>query len=272
MRVLRNLQDRVSRSGRVQRVVVIDAASDGSSATAVVVWVPPRHKFPLHLHPASEDCFFILSGTAEILSPQHCVVVDELSGVWVPPGVPHGLVAGAQGILELGVQSPPGPTIGHTGREVVGSRKLSTASIARSSSRLGRQPRWQPVFDMCAEPQVMTVRFGLLCDRTQSVEAVAGNDELLLAVVRGSVQIAQVRGDLQALSILQLRPGEAMTLHGSTEQALLLEVRLSTANEQPSSPSPGGATSQSPWPMRTPSSAGRRSVPTCPTGMPRLGR
>ena len=84
-----------------QREILIDAEKDDAIATVVIVKVPPFHKFPMHIHPFSEDCFFILSGGGEVFSPTQKYLVSDMTGVWISPGVPHGLSANYLGCLKL---------------------------------------------------------------------------------------------------------------------------------------------------------------------------
>src|SRR6185436_18742502 len=98
MEVYERLQDRIRDTGQVQRIVLFDRETGARHLSAVLVRLPSAHEFPLHTHPISEDCFFVLSGSGEVLEPSGRLPISAPAGVWVPAGHPHGLRAGSSGM------------------------------------------------------------------------------------------------------------------------------------------------------------------------------
>ena len=106
MEIFESLQDRLPQSAQLQRAVLFGRETGAHSLACVLVRIPPGEQFPLHTHPTSEDCFFVLSGAGYANEPSGHLAIEAPAGVWVPSAHPHGLAAGASGILEIGFQSP----------------------------------------------------------------------------------------------------------------------------------------------------------------------
>ena len=104
MDIIESLQERLPQSDELQRVVLFGRETGSSSLASVLVRIPPGERFPLHTHPTSEDCFFVLSGAGYAIEPSGHLAIEAPAGVWIPAGHPHGLAAGASGILEIGFQ------------------------------------------------------------------------------------------------------------------------------------------------------------------------
>lgn len=225
MKILNSLQDRVPETGSLQRAEVFGPDSGASHISAVIARVPPHHKFPLHIHPRSEDCFFVLSGTGETFSPSQCFPISEVAGVWIPPGVPHGLEAGASGILEIGFQSPLGPTVEFIDLPAPGNCPYGITGTA-ISLQPATTPQWRSVFPDRPGWQYLDPQYCLL-ETSQQIRAVADGCELLVAVVRGAIRLGESVARVSAIAVIQFSTGESEVLHALESGTLLLGIRAS---------------------------------------------
>lgn len=227
MKILESLQDRVPETGNLHRTVVLGPDSASSYVSVVLVRVPPQHEFPLHIHPRSEDCFFVLSGEGEVFNSDERFPISEVAGVWIPPGVPHGLKAGTLGILEIGFQSPLGPTVEPIPSPAPAKypHEIIAASIPCEPELI---PAWRPVFAERPGWQYLDPQYCLL-EQSQQIHAVADGCELLVAIVRGAVKVGESATRVNAIAIVQIRAGESEVLHALETGTLLLGIRASVA-------------------------------------------
>lgn len=229
MKIFESLQDRIPETGSLHRTIIVDSDSDSSRVSAVLIRVPPQYRFPLHIHSRSEDCFFVLSGGGEAFAPNQCYPVSEISGVWVPPGVPHGLAAGQLGVVEIGFQSPPGPTVDSIEHSSPSSYPygIVAASVPLGAELDQKIPEWRPVFAERPDWQYLDPQYCCL-EKEQQILAVADGYELFILVVRGSVNLQDRAKSLGAITMLQLDVGESEILHAVEANTFLLGVRAST--------------------------------------------
>lgn len=226
MKILESLQDRVPDTGGLNRIVVLGPDSGASYISAVIVRLPPQHEFPRHVHPDSEDCFFVLSGTGEVFSQEQRFPVSEVSGVWVPAGAPHGFAAGESGILEIGFQSPPGPTVEPVDSCVTDNcrNEILGAPISPGPGMDRDRPEWRRVFADRCNWQYLDPQYCFL-DTSQHLHAVADGCELLVAVVRGGIKLSGIDTHFSSITIIQLKPGESEVIRALETNTLLLGIR-----------------------------------------------
>jgi quercetin dioxygenase-like cupin family protein len=230
VKILESLQDRIPETGGLHRAVVLGPDSGGSRISAVLVRVPPQHEFPLHIHPRSEDCFFVLSGAGEAFSPDQRFLISEVAGVWIPAGVPHGLAAGALGVLEIGFQSPPGPTVEPINSCALGNGPygIVAASMSLEPESSREMPEWRPVFAERPAWRYLDPQYCVL-KTSQQLNAVADGCELLVVVVRGAIELPESAASVSAIAVVQLSAGESEVLHALEANTLLLGIRASAA-------------------------------------------
>jgi mannose-6-phosphate isomerase-like protein (cupin superfamily) len=230
VKVLESLQDRIPEIAGLHRAPILEPDRPTSLISAVLVRVPPQHEFPLHVHPRSEDCFFILSGAGEVFGQNQRFHVSEVAGVWVPVGIPHGLLASAVGVVEIGFQSPPGPTVEPIGPGAPGTTPYG---IVASSISVGpevgeRTGQWRPVFAERFGWQYLDPQCCCL-EPSQQIRAFADRCELLVVVVRGAVELRDIAARVSALTVIQLNTGESEVLQALEPNTLLLGIRAPAA-------------------------------------------
>ena len=98
MQILESLQDQIPEIGQPQRIAIFSPETGTNCFSAVLVRVPAGNEFPPHIHPRSEDCFFALSGSGEVIEPGRSIHISAPACVWIPVGHPHGLAAGDAGM------------------------------------------------------------------------------------------------------------------------------------------------------------------------------
>ncbi len=230
MKILESLQDRIPETGGLHRAAILGPDGGASRISAVLVRVPPQHEFPLHIHPRSEDCFFVLSGAGEAFSPDQRFRISEVAGVWIPAGVPHGLAAGALGVVEIGFQSPPGPTVEPINFCAPGNCPYGIVAASVSlEPELGRKiPEWRPVFAGRSGWRYLDPQYCCL-ETSQQLHAVADGCELLIVVARGAVELREIAARVSAITVIQLSAGESEVLHALEANTLLLGIRASAA-------------------------------------------
>ena len=225
MKILESLQDRVPETAELQRTVILAPETDASRISAVLVRLPPGHEFPLHTHPRSEDCFFVLAGSGEAFGSDLRAPIAERTGVWIGAGVPHGLAAGPAGMLEIGFQSPPDPTAvpfpAHSA--TVWPRGMLVEQIPGDAEST-RAPVWHPAFPRRPDWQHLDPYYCGL-SASQEVRAEADSCELVVVVVRGAVELPALGKHIGAVAALQLGPGEATPLRALAAATLLLAIR-----------------------------------------------
>lgn len=186
MEILERLQDRIPDTGRLQRVVLFGRETGSRDLSAVLVRLPAAHEFLLHTHPGSEDCFFVLAGSGEALEPSGRLPIAAPAGVWIPAGHPHGLRAGAEGMLEVGFQSPADHTAVPFGN--TGGNELRSSLVVysyRSAPAPGTSPgKWSSAF-----PE----RGARHLDRSRIVSEAHDRGRTLRASARGGVRRSRVR-------------------------------------------------------------------------------
>ncbi|MGH9786928.1 MAG: cupin domain-containing protein [Terriglobia bacterium] len=204
---------------------MLDALTGALYTSAVLVRVPPRHRFPLHTHPRSEDCFFVLSGSGELVGADQSLPISESTVVWISVGVPHGVVAGPSGMFEIGFQSPPGPTVSHL--EVKSAASGPCGMLAESLPAHPQSPgpwaEWVPVFQGL-ESRYFQPHYSVL-DTSQQLLAEADGYELVVIVARGAVGLPKLSMHVSAFAALQVCPGEAVELRALESPTLLLGIR-----------------------------------------------
>ena len=229
MQVIDCLQHRISDEESVNRVELLSSHDDNEQVSAVFIRVPPKHEFPFHVHPNSEDCFFILSGSGEVFDTEKSFSVSGVSGVWVPPGVPHGLSASASGVIEIGFQSPSGPTL-NTSESSSGneSQGVVTASISSGRDQVSESNQWLPIFINRIGWKYFNPHYCSL-KKSQQIQVAAEDYELFVVVVRGSLQFNKQAENVGAIAMVHLKVGESEVCHALEEDTLLLGVRVYSA-------------------------------------------
>jgi mannose-6-phosphate isomerase-like protein (cupin superfamily) len=224
--IVESLQTRFSATGDLQRIAVSELNGKASRTTIALACVPPLHEFPLHAHPHSEDCFFVLSGSGEVFGAHERFPISEIAGVWVPPGVPHGLASGPQYVLEIGIQSPPGPTVEPIDSGTINERQLgiAVASISLMSESSGSKPEWNPVFAERLGWRYLDPQF-CFPGSSQQVRAAANGYELLIIVARGAVELQNAAVRVEAVTVVQLKEGESEVLNSLEGNTVLLSIR-----------------------------------------------
>src|SRR5262245_27544397 len=225
MDILASLDQRLPPADGLQRVVILGPETGARHVSAVLVRVPPGHEFPLHTHPVSEDCFFVLSGAGEAIEPSRRTPISAPAGVWIPAGHPHGLAAGPAGMLEVGFQSPADPTavpFDLRGKSPA-DRALITQSLSSPPSL--RPGRWTQVFPArphwrYLDPHYVALRSGqLLVTETAA-------SEVAIVVMRGTLDLGTTTAErIGAGSVLCLGPGETIELRAVESPCLLVAVR-----------------------------------------------
>lgn len=174
----------------------------------------------------------MLSGVGEAIEPGRTLPISALSGVWVPSGHPHGLAAGAGGMLEVGFQSPPDPTaIPFEGRGVApAARRLLTQSLPSAPSSGGASVEWAPVFTGREHWWYLDPHHATLAS-SQRILAVARAFELVVVVVRGAVElITPSSRRIGAVALLRIDPGTSVGLRALESPTLLLGIRARVSN------------------------------------------
>lgn len=70
-------------------------------------FLEPRQLLRLHMHPASDELFYIIEGRVQFSVGNNQVMVDSGSVVYGPAKIPHGIVnSGNNPIVMLSVQAP----------------------------------------------------------------------------------------------------------------------------------------------------------------------
>ena len=228
MEILASLDQRLPPADGLQRVVIVGPETGARHVSAVLVRVPPGHEFPLHTHPVSEDCFFVLSGAGAAIEPSRRAPIAAPAGVWIPAGHPHGLAAGPTGMLEVGFQSPADPTavpFDPHGKPPA-DRALITVSLSSPGS--SGPGRWTPVFPArphwrYLDPHYVAIRSG------QRLVTKTGESEVVIVVVRGAVRLEDgTGGRIDGGSALCLGADEAIELRAESP-GLLVAVRARAA-------------------------------------------
>jgi len=207
VQVIDSLRDVRGAADRPARVVLAGPATGARWLSAVVVRLPPGRAFPMHTHPDAEGCFFVLAGGGEALGPGGPLPLAELSGVWVPHGVAHGLRAGESGMVEIGFQSPADPRVMpiEVGNAFAGAECILTAALGGDPPDPEASP-WRPAFPGRAVWRRLDARHAALARGHEiDVEAVGG--EVMLVVLRGAVA-ADGGIRLSAAAAIRLDEGE----------------------------------------------------------------
>ena len=224
MKILESLQDRTPETGGVHRAILLGPDTGASRLSAVLVRVPPHHEFPLHIHPRSEDCFFVLSGAGEAFGTDQRFPLSEVGGVWIPAGVPHGLTAGARGVLEIGFQSPPIDSWPPAN----GSDGIVAASISLEPELSPEIPEWRPVFAGRRAWRYLDPQYCVL-EPSQQLHAVADGCELLVVVARGAAELRELTTRVGAIAVIHFSAGESAALQALEADTLLLGIRALAA-------------------------------------------
>ena len=226
MEILEALGDRVAERGELQRVVIFGPETGARHVSAVLVRVPAGHEFPLHTHPRSEDCFFVLSGAGHAIEPGRSLPLVAPAAVWIPVGHPHGLAAGSTGMLEVGFQSPADPTaVPFDAHQLAPENPGLLVSDLASAARA----QWVPVFPSRREAKYLDA-FHAMLGPSGCVTAEARGCELVVIVASGAVELAgAAHRRLDAIGALRLSPGSSIELRALQSPTLLLGVRARAA-------------------------------------------
>jgi quercetin dioxygenase-like cupin family protein len=221
MEILEALGDRVAERGELQRVVIFGPETGARHVSAVLVRVPAGHEFPLHTHPRSEDCFFVLSGAGHAIEPGRSLPLVAPAAVWIPVGHPHGLAAGSTGLLEVGFQAPADPTaVPFDARQKAPANPGLLVSDLRSAAR----GEWVPVFPSRREARYLDAYHAML-GPSACVVAEARDFELVVVVASGAVELTGAARRLDAIGALRLSRGSSTELRALQSPTLLLGVR-----------------------------------------------
>lgn len=227
MEILERLQDRIPDTGHVQRIVLFGRETEARYLSGVLVRLPSGHEFPLHTHPISEDCFFVLSGSGEFLEPSGRFPIDAPAGVWIPAGHPHGLRAGSSGMLEVGFQSPAD----HTAvpfEEALHPHlcsSLVTSSFAASPPPAVSCGQWSSVFPGRTAWRHLDADFTVLAS-SQSVTIDSGDFEWVIVVVSGEIEIpGPPLRRLPAFSAIRLDPDGSLAMRATASPTLVIAVK-----------------------------------------------
>ncbi len=223
MKLFESLQERFREGDGLQRAALTEALH----TSAVLVRVPPQHKFPLHIHPRSEDCFVILSGYGELISPDHGLPISESTVVWIPVGVPHGVIAGPMGILEIGFQSPPDANPSEVQSEGPWPRGMRAESLLAHTQSAGPRADWLPVFQALSS-RYLHPHYAIL-DTSGKFRAEADVYELIVIVARGAIEVPEISKHISSFAALQVCPGEAIELRALESPTLLVSIRANVA-------------------------------------------
>ncbi len=226
MRIFGSLQDRIPETGSAQRVALLGPDDGTSKISVVLVRVPPHHEFPLHIHPHSEDCFFVLSGAGEVFSPDRRFGISEVAGAWVPVGVPHGLATGALDVIEIGFQSPPGSTVEVIDDDVCSDApyEIAVTPVSVEPPQGRKIPEWGQVFAGQRNWQYLDPQYCCL-ELSQQLHVAADEREFLVVVARGAVELCKSAACAGAITVIQLGAGESEILRAVEADTLLLGIQ-----------------------------------------------
>jgi quercetin dioxygenase-like cupin family protein len=234
LQIFESIQERVPEGAAVERCVLLGPAEGAAHVSAVIVRVPPQHEFPLHTHPRSEDCFFVLAGAGEAFGPDEALRIAAPAGVWIPEGAPHGVRADSAGMLEIGFQAPSDPTavpFDPVARQP-SPRGLQSESIPlRVEEPEEVEPWWVPAFSRRDAFRFLDAHRCLLASG-QELPVAAGGGELLVVVARGAVAVSGTDHDrvLRPVAMLRLQGADAIDLRALETPTLLLAVRALAAD------------------------------------------
>jgi quercetin dioxygenase-like cupin family protein len=227
MEVLERLAARVPEGGALQRIVLFGEETGAHHLSAVLVRLPPGHEFPLHTHPGSEDCFFVLSGSGHAHEPGRRLPIDERTGVWIPAGQPHGLSAGPAGMLEVGFQAPAGHrAVPFDGADGSPPGALLVQPLARGDAPRGG---FAPAFPGRAAWRWLDVEHALL-DPPAGIAAGWPGFECAIVLAAGALEAAGAGSPrLEAFAAIRLAPGESLRLRAAAPGTHLIAVRARAA-------------------------------------------
>jgi quercetin dioxygenase-like cupin family protein len=225
--ILESIQQRVPDTGRLQRIVLFDRETGARHLSAVLVRLPAGHEFPLHTHPKSEDCFFVLSGSGEALEPGARFPIAAPAGVWIPAGHPHGLRAFSAGMLEVGFQSPADHTAVPFAETPEDGRhsSLVTAAFPCSSSPGAAPGRWASAFPGRSGWRHLDAECAVL-EASQRLTVGFRDFECAIVVAAGEVELAGPQSRrLPAFSAIRIDPGCSIVLRATLSPTLLFAVK-----------------------------------------------
>ncbi len=230
MKIIESIQDKFPVTGEVQRIEILRMDCEASYLTAVIVSIPANHEFPFHVHPQSEDCFFALQGTGNMMEPGHSAPISAPACVWVPEGQPHGLVAGPDGILELGIQAPGAISIPF---DKSGNASPAPALTQNLSSIGESATGWVTFLPEKNSGRYLDPCYARLSESERLV-AETGEGEMLVIVAEGVVEIAgHSARKLRALGALRIPANMVVELYAVEGPALLLGVRANGPPDKP---------------------------------------
>ncbi len=231
MEIFESLQHRLPQSADLQRVVLFGRETGSSRLASVLVRIPPGGQFPLHTHPTSEDCFFVLSGVGYANEPSGHLAIEAPAGVWIPPAHPHGLAAGASGMLEIGFQSPADPRaipFTPTDSEMTPAG-LITQSFASGSTPSGRPASWSRAFRQRPSGKHLNAQYSIL-QPYQQLHLESHESEVAVVVASGHVELIRpCQHKLPAFSMVHEDPGGSIAFRAFGDPVLLLAVAARAA-------------------------------------------
>lgn len=231
MEIHERLQERLPETGQLQRVVLFGPETGARHLSAVLVRLPSGHEFSLHTHPVSEDCFFVLSGSGEALEPSRRLPIAEPAGVWIPAGHPHGLRAGAAGMLEVGFQSPADHTaVPYAETSDTGLASALVAQALPDSSPPGlSHGQWNPAFPERHGWRHLDAEYSVL-EASQGLTVGSKDFECAIVVASGEIELIDPPSRrLPAFSAIRLEPGSTLTLQAAASPTLLIAVKARAA-------------------------------------------
>ena len=231
MEILERLQERFPEVGRLQRLVLWGPETGTRHLAAVLVRVPAAHEFPLHTHPESEDCFYVLAGSGEAIEPGRRLPIAAPAAVWIPAGHPHGVRAGPAGMLEVGFQSPANhaavPFEDSTGSDfpsALVTQPLPTCALPGAS-----HDPWSPAFPERRTWRSLDAAYSVL-ESSQSVTVGCQDFEWAIVVASGEIELThRPSRRLPAFSAIHLDPGSSVALRAAASPTLLVAVKARAA-------------------------------------------
>ncbi len=227
MEIFERLQTRLPETGQLQRIVLFGTETGARHLSAVLVRVPSAHEFPLHTHPESEDCFFVLSGSGQAFEPGRRFAVTAPAGVWIPAGHPHGLSAGSVGMLEVGFQSPADHTAVpfEESLDSALSSSLVTHPLPSTTFPGSSRGRWASAFPERRTWRWLDAEYSVL-EPSRGVTVGSQEFEWAIVVASGEIELTHPHARrLAAFSVIRLDPSSSLLLRPTVSRTLLIAVK-----------------------------------------------
>jgi quercetin dioxygenase-like cupin family protein len=224
MDIFESLHEQLPQSDELQRVVLFGSETGSLGLASVLVRIPPNEQFPLHTHPTSEDCFFALAGSGYVTEPSGRLPIEAPAGVWIPAGHPHGLAAGASGMLEIGFQSPPDHTAAPYSPEGPGIRasSLVAESFAFSLAAPEGPAKWSKAFRNGPPRNHLDAQYAILFPHHE-LRIDTHESEIAVVIASGEAELTHPHNHkLPAFSAVREDPGGSLTFRATDQPVLLL--------------------------------------------------